>query len=278
MQTRRQFIKASGQLAFGSLLLKDFPEYKKQKRIGIQLYSVRNEMLANPVSTLKQLSKIGYTDIESARSEKGNYYGLEPREIKKITTDLGMKVVSGHVHIDKNWQQSVDSATEAGQQYLICSSLPSSGQTVDNYKRSADIFSKSAEDCKKAGLVFGYHNHESEFANVDGQVLYEVLLNNTDPNLVKMELDLGWVIASGNDPLKYFDKYPGRFPLWHLKDMDMNKKQSTEFGKGAVDIKKMLQNSKKSGMKHFFVEQEEYSGAALDSMKYDFDYLQKLKY
>ena len=235
-------------------------------------------MLADAVGTLKQLAAIGYTDLESARSQKGNYYGLEPKEIKKLSKDLGMKVLSGHVHIDNTWQQSVDAAVETGQEYLVCSSMPSSGQTIDNYKRVADVFSKAAEDCKKAGLVFGYHNHEYEFANVGGQVLYEVLLNNTDPKLVKMEMDIGWVVASGNDPLKYFDRYPGRFPLWHLKDMDKNKKQSTEFGKGEVDIKKMLMNAKKSGMKYFFVEQEEYSGTALDSMKYDFDYLKKLKY
>ena len=187
-----------------------------------------------------------------------------------------MTVRSGHVHIDKDWQRSIDMAAEAGQTYLVCSSLPSQGQTVANYKRCADTFSKAAEQCKKANLIFGYHNHEYEFDKVDGKVLYDVLLEETDPNLVKMEMDLGWAIVTGNDPLAYFKKYPNRFPLWHLKDMDKAKKESTEFGKGDINIKQMLQNMKKAGVKYFFVEQEEYPHTAMESAKYDFDYLAKL--
>jgi sugar phosphate isomerase/epimerase len=278
MHTRREFIKTSGQFALGSVLLSGCTDNRKGKRIGVQLYSVRAEMLADAAGTLKQLAAIGYTDLESARSEKGNYYGLEPKQIKTICEDLGMKLISGHVHIDKEWKKSIEAAVESGQEYLVCSSLPSSGQSVENYKRAAEIFSEAAGECKKAGLIFCYHNHDYEFDKVDGKVLYDVLLNDTDSKLVKMELDLGWVVASGNDPVTYFDKYPGRFPLWHLKDMDKTKKQSTEFGKGKVDIKKMLMLSEKSGMEYFFVEQEEYAGTALESMKYDFDYLQKLKY
>jgi len=278
MKTRRDFLKITGGLAAGAVLLPTLASSKKIKNVGIQLYSVRKEMLADAVGTLKELAKIGYKELESARSEKGNYYGLQPKEIKKIAGDLGMTVRSGHVHVDKDFQRSIDAAAEAGQDYLVCSSLPSNGQTVDNYKKVADIFTKAAEDCKKSNIIFGYHNHEYEFEKENGQVLYDVLLDNTDANLVTMELDLGWVIISGNDPLAYFNKYPGRFPLWHLKDMDASKKESTEFGKGAVNIVEMLQNAKKSGVKHIFVEQEEYASTALESMKYDFDYLKKLDY
>lgn len=270
-------MKAGG-LAFGTLLLPKISKAEKVKNIGIQLYSVRAEMLADAVGTLKQLAKIGYKELESARSEKGNYYGLQPKEIKKIASDLGMTLRSGHVHIDKDWQRSVDMAGEAGQDYLVCSSLPSKGQTVDNYKKVADTFSKAGEDCKKSKIVFAYHNHEYEFEKENGQVLYDVLLTNTDANLVKWELDLGWVVASGNDPLAYFNKYPGRFPLWHLKDMDVAKQRSTEFGKGQIKVLEILKNGKKSGVKHIFVEQEEYASTALESMKYDFDYLQKLEF
>lgn len=278
MKTRRQFIKATGGIALGAMMLPHFAKAEKVKKVGIQLYSVRKEMLADAVGTLKALAKIGYKELESARSEKGQFYGLQPKEIKKVVSDLGMTVASGHVHIDENWQRSVDAAAEAGQTYLVCSSLPSNGQTVDNYKKVAETFMKAAEACKKANLIFGYHNHEYEFEKKDGQVLYDILLDNTDPKLVTMELDLGWVVASGNDPLAYFNKYPGRFALWHLKDMDKDGKHSTEFGKGQVNILELLKNAKKSGVKHIFVEQEEYAGEALDSMKYDFDYLQKLNY
>lgn len=276
MHTRRDFLKSAGGLALSAALLPISSQAAKVKSVGLQLYTVRKEMLADATGTLKQLAKIGYKELESARSDKGNFYGLQPKEIRKIANDLGMTVRSGHVHIDKDWQRSIDSAAEAGQEYLICSSLPSQGQTVANYQRVADLFSKAAEDCKKANLVFGYHNHDYEFEKADGKVLYDILLERSDPNLVKMELDLGWVIVTGYDPLNYMEKYPGRFPLWHLKDMDKAKKESTEFGKGQINIAKMLQNANKSGMKYFFVEQEEYAGAPMDSVKYNYEYLMKL--
>jgi sugar phosphate isomerase/epimerase len=278
MTTRRDFLKTTGSLAAGALLYSPFAKAAKVKNVGIQLYTVRKEMLADATGTLKKLAKIGYKELESARSDKGNYYGLKPKEIKKIAHDLGMNVRSGHVHIDKDWKKSVDMAAEAGQSYLVCSSLPTEGQTVANYQRCADVFSKSAEDCQKAGLVFAYHNHDYEFEKKGGKPLYDILVEKSDPKLVNMEMDLGWAILTGNDPLKYFAKYPGRFPLWHLKDMDKVKKESTEFGKGQIDIVKMLKNSDKSGMKYFFVEQEEYPKTAMESAKYDFDYLAKLTY
>jgi sugar phosphate isomerase/epimerase len=278
IKSRREFIKLSGALAVGSFLLPKCTSSTTSKlnNVGVQLYSVRAEMLADPIGTLKRLAQIGYKQIESARSEKGNYYGLKPKEIKKVLGDLGMTLRSGHVHIDEAWQQSIDAAAEAGQEYLICSTMPSEGQTVENYARVADTFSKAGEDCKKSNIIFGYHNHDYEFEKENGQVLYDVLLQKTDPSLVKMELDLGWVFVTGNDPLAYFEKYPGRFPLWHLKDMDKAKKQSTEFGKGQLNIKGMLENAKKSGMKYFFVEQEEYTNNAFESLQQDYDYLMKL--
>jgi sugar phosphate isomerase/epimerase len=277
MTTRRQFLQHTAALA-APLLLPSLARAAKVTNVGLQLYSVREEMLADAVGTLKQLAKIGYKQLESARSAKGHYYGLKPKEIQKICKDLGMTLRSGHVHVDKDWKRAVDEAAEAGQSYVVCSSLPSEGQTVANYQKVADTFNKAAEDCKKAGLVFGYHNHEYEFEKAGGKVLYDILLDRTDPKLVTMELDLGWVIVTGNDPVQYFNKYPGRFPLWHLKDMAKGEPRSTEFGKGQIDIRKMLQNAKKSGMKYFFVEQEEYANTALESITYDYAYLMKLDY
>jgi sugar phosphate isomerase/epimerase len=145
MITRRRFLKTSGTFALGSLALPNIAQAAKVKNVGIQLYSVRKEMLEDATGTLKKLAQIGYKELESARSAKGNYYGLQPKEIKKITKDLGMTLRSGHVHVDKDWQQSVDAAAEAGQDYLICSSMPSSGQTVENYQKVADVFSIDAE-------------------------------------------------------------------------------------------------------------------------------------
>ena len=281
MSNRRDFLKTTLGVSAGSLFLpalaRSAPS-KKVQNIGIQLYTVRAEMLADPVATLKKLAAIGFKELESARSDKGNYYGLAPKEIKKITEDLGMKLRSGHIHVDGEWQKSIDQAAETGQEYLISAVLPTPGQTVENYQRSADAFSKYGEECKKSNLSFGYHNHDSEFEKVDGKILYDILVERSDASLVKMEMDLGWVVAAGHDPLQYFAKYPGRFELWHLKDMDMTRKQSTEFGKGSLDIKKLLQHGKQSGMKHFFLEQEEYAHDAMESVQIDYDYLARLRY
>jgi sugar phosphate isomerase/epimerase len=154
--------------------------------------------------------------------------------------------------------------------------MPSQGQTVDNYKKVAEEFNKAGEACKKLNLKFGYHNHEYEFETENNQVLYDILLKNTEADLVHMELDLGWVIVAGKDPLDYFKKFPGRFPLWHLKDMDMDKKESTEFGKGGLDIPTMMAHKKESGVKHIFIEQEEYANNPLESMKHNMAFLKNL--
>jgi sugar phosphate isomerase/epimerase len=277
MKSRRSFLKETAFAGAGAFLVPGFiriPERApKLKKVGVQLYSVRKEMMTDAVGTLKKLGQIGYQEIESAQSEKGNYYGLEPKQIKKILKDQGMTLRSGHTHIDKNWQKSIDEAAEAGQEYIICSVLPSPGQTVGNYQKSADLFNQAGEQCKKSGVMFGYHNHESEYDTVEGKVLYDVLLDNTNPALVHMEMDLGWVIAAGKDPLAYFSKYPGRFPLWHLKDMSLSEKKSVEFGKGGVDLIGLMKQAKQAGMKYYFIEQEEYAVTAFDSLDYDYNWL-----
>jgi sugar phosphate isomerase/epimerase len=277
MKSRRSFLIETAFAGAGALMLPGFiriPEKApKLKKVGVQLYSVRKEMMTDAIGTLKKLGQIGYQEIESAQSEKGNYYGLEPKEIKKLLKDQGMTLRSGHTHIDKNWQKSIDEAAEAGQEYIICSVLPSPGQTVENYQKSAEMFNQAGEQCKKSGILFGYHNHASEFDTGEGKALYDVLLDNTHPELVHMEMDLGWVIAAGKDPLAYFSKYPGRFPLWHLKDMSLTEKKSVEFGKGGVDIIGLMKQAKQSGMKYYFIEQEEYAVTAFDSLDYDYNWL-----
>lgn len=276
LQTRRDFIKSTAVLAAGAALITDDATAAPVQNVGIQLYSVRKDMLADAPGTLKKLAAIGFKNLESAGSEKGSYYGLQPKEFKNMASGLGMKLLSGHVHIDQNWQKTVDEASESGQTYLICSVMPAEGQTVSNYKHAAEVFNKCGETAAKSNLVFGYHNHDSEFEKENGQVLYDVLLKETDPAKVKFEMDLGWLIVTGNEPATYFAKYPGRFPLWHLKDMNKAGKHSTEFGKGDVDLKVLLAQAKASGMKNYFVEQEEYTLTPLAAMQYDFDYLKKL--
>jgi sugar phosphate isomerase/epimerase len=278
MLTRRRFLFNTGALALGAAIL---PSYKVPfadvKNPGIQLYTFRNEMMADAVGTLKKIASLGFKQIESASSSKGHYYGLKPKEMKMICNDLGMTLRSGHVGIDAKWQQTMDEAAESGQEYLVCSSMPISGQTVDNYKKVSEIFNESAAALKKLDIQFAYHNHDAEFEMDNGEVLYDVLLQHTDASLVKMEMDLGWVVVAGKDPLVYFKNHPGRFPLWHLKDMNLVKKHSTEFGKGSLPIKDLLNHSKDAGLKCFFVEQEEYSVSPEQSMKDNMDYLRTIQ-
>ena len=277
MTTRRNFLFQVSALSAGSLLMPTIMKASgMEDKMGVQLYSFRDEMLNDPIETLKQIANIGIKEIETARSNKGHYYGLKPEEMKKICDDLGMNLKSGHVHLDDAWEKTMNEAVVSGQEYLICSSMPSKGQNVDNYKKVAESFNKAGEACKALNLKFGYHNHDYEFDSEGGEVLYDILLKNTDPSLVHMELDLGWVITAGKDPLEYFKNYPGRFPLWHLKDMNLAKKESTEFGKGGLDIKEMLAHKKASGVKHIFIEQEEYAKSPLESMKYNMKYLKGL--
>ena len=278
MITRKEFLWQSGVFTVGTIILPtscSIGPGRAEDNLGIQLYTFRDEMAADAVGTLKKIAEIGIKKIETARSNKGHYYGLGPKEMKSVCEDLGMKLVSGHVHLDEQWEKTMEEAKLSGQEYLVCSSMPSDGQTISNYKKVADDFNMAGEACKKLGLKFGYHNHEYEFASVDGQVLYDVLLEHTDPDLVHMELDLGWVVVAGKDPLDYFTRFEGRFPLWHLKDMNMREKVSTEFGKGGLDIQLMLENQKKSGVKHIFIEQEEYASSPLESMKHNMNFLKQ---
>jgi len=277
MITRRKFLTQSGFVASGFMLMPtiSFAAHPKLD-YGVQLYSFRNEMTKDPKGTLKQIARLGIKKIESARSRDGLYYGLSPVEMKNTCEDLGMKLVSGHVALDDDFQNTMEQAVASGQEYVICSSMPSKGQTVDNYKKVAQAFNKAGEACKKLGLKFGYHNHEYEFESDNGTVLYDILMDETEPDLVHMELDLGWVIVGGKNPLDYFKKYPGRFPLWHLKDMNMDKKESTEFGKGALDIPTMMDHQVDSGVEHIFIEQEEYALTPLQSMRHNMRFLRDM--
>jgi len=274
---RRDFVKRSSAFALGTTLL-PFCSFKNKPKqeFGVQLYTFRDEMAKDAIGTLEKIASIGIKKIESARSKNGHYYGLSPIEMKETCTKLGMSLLSGHVALNDTFDKTMEEAVASGQEYLICSSMPSKGQTIDNYKKVADNFNKAGEACKKLGLKFGYHNHEYEFESENGEVLYDVLMDNTDPELVFMELDLGWVIVGGKDPLDYFKRYPGRFPQWHLKDMNMIKKESTEFGKGGLDIATMMANQELSGVKHIFIEQEEYASTPFESMTHNMKYLNKL--
>lgn len=284
MQKRRDFLKQSGTLALGSVLLSQNANafFKAQHAIGLQLFTFFNVMDADVQGTLKKIAAIGYKEIESAFSRKGGYYGMKPKEFASMLKDLGLSWKSHHVlgapfkmpadykpptgsdgkpltlppmkNLRDNYQELIDEVAEAGVPYLVCANTPIG--SIEEVKQSIDTLNKASEAAKKAGIMMAYHNHDKEFATLDGKVIYDRLLTETNPDILKMELDLCWVTAAGVDPVALFKKHPGRFPLWHAKDYDKEKKGPAPVGTGIVDFKRIFANAEIAGMLHFFVEHD----------------------
>ncbi|QMU29127.1 sugar phosphate isomerase/epimerase family protein [Adhaeribacter radiodurans] len=259
---------------------------------GLQLYTVRELLEKDLKGTLQKIADIGYKNMESAAGSKGHYYGMKPKEFASMLEGMGMQLRSSHVQVGYNTggkkpehetltydlQKLVDMAAESGQKYLTCAYLaPNERRNLDDYKSHIALFNKAGEACKKAGLQFAYHNHDFEFETVDGQRPYDLMLAQTDKDLVKMELDLYWATKSGNDPIGLFEKNPGRFPLWHVKDMDKTEKKFfTEVGNGSIDFKRIFDAANTSGMEYYFVEQDVTPGNPLDSITTSYKNLGKV--
>ena len=316
MTNRRKFLQQSGTFAAASLLLgrsamaATFAGKKAVQPIGLQLYTLGNLMTTDAKGTLEKLAAIGYTQVESAGSQKGNFYGYKPREFATMVKDAGLHWRSAHVGgapftvdmlmkmaknaqdsarfqkyaeqiknqpktatLKEDYQQLADEAAEGGLDYLVCSSIAVS--TMDEIKTAVDVFSKSGEACKKNGVQFAYHNHVTEFDTIEGNRPFDYILNNTDKDLVKMELDLAWATKAKQDPVELFKLHPGRYPLWHAKDLDKATMNPAEVGSGVVDFKHIFANAKLSGMKYFFVEQD---GAPqpLQNVTNSYNYLKQL--
>jgi sugar phosphate isomerase/epimerase len=259
---------------------------------GLQLYTVRELLEKDLKGTLQKIADIGYKNMESAAGSKGHYYGMKPKEFASMLNDMGMQLRSSHVGVGYNTggkkpanetltydlQKLVDMAAEAGQKYLICAYLADNERrNLDDYKSHIALFNKAGEACKKAGLQFAYHNHAFEFETMEGQVPYDLILAQTDKDLVKMELDLYWVANAGKDSVAMFDQHPGRFPLWHVKDMDKTEKKFfTEVGNGSIDFKRIFAAAQNSGMEYYFVEQDVTPGNPIDSITTSYTNLNKV--
>jgi sugar phosphate isomerase/epimerase len=267
MNTRRTFIKQSGLLTAG-LMMNPSDLLKKQKNVGIQLYSVRSEIVKDPRGVLQKIAAAGYSDVEMyGLSAENKFYGLTVKELAQVLKDNNLKSPSGHYApenflFEKGNGDDVKNFCEVGHilgnKYIIIPWMsPERRSNIEQYKALTDRINKAGEICKAAGLQLAYHNHDFEFADFNGEHGYEILLNNTDKDLVKMELDLYWVVRAGYNPVELFKKHPGRFHLWHVKDMDkIDKTKNTEVGNGTVDFKTIFANAKLAGVKHYMVEQE----------------------
>lgn len=298
-QSRRQFIRNSSLLT-ASLMINPSLKGMKDKRLtGIQLYSVRDDMKKDPLGTLKQIAAMGYKYVEHANYVDRKFYGYTAKEFKKVLNDLGIKMPSGHTvmrpdHWDAakkdfsdSWKYTVEDAAIVGQQYVISPWLDESlRKTYDDALRYMEVFNKSGELCKKSGMKFGYHNHDFEFSvKLNDKALYDIILNNTDPNLVAQQLDTGNLFNGGVTALEIVNKFPGRFELMHVKDeiasADHNEKyESTILGKGIAEVKKVIDiGAKSGGTTHFIIEQEAYQGKApLDCAKEDYKIMKEWGY
>jgi len=284
--SRRSFLKKSGLLASG-LAISSIPLLttckqgaKNTQPFGIQLYTLRDVIADNPRRILKQLSEFGYKQIESYDGPKGIYWGMEHTEFKKYMDDLGMKIISSHVDTSKDFERKVEEAAEIGIKHLI---VPWVGaqETLDDFKKIANRFNKQGEIANKAGIKFGYHNHGYTFKKVDGVYPQDILMEQTDPDLVDFQMDIYWVVQAGADPVAWIEKYPNRFVSCHIKDLKKRngEAESVTLGTGTIDYEPILQKAKPKGMKYFIVEQEAYTGTTpIEAAKDNANYLRELEY
>lgn len=287
MYNRRKFLRHSGAAFLGAAVLGNranafFAPVSPDHPVGLQLFTLFPTMDADVEGSLKKVAAIGYKEIESAYSMKPGYYGMKAKEFKSLLESIGLVWTSHHVlgapfkmpkdakpmldatgkpveipkmrSLRENSQELVDEVAEAGIPYLVCATTPF--ETSEELKMSIDTLNKTGEACKKAGIQLCYHNHDKEFEKLDGKVIYDTMLSELDANNVKMELDLCWVTKAGVDPVALFKKHPGRFPLWHVKDLSKDKTGPAPVGEGIIDFKRIFANADVSGMKHFFVEHD----------------------
>lgn len=276
---RREFIQSST-LAAAAMTLPAALSFSKKRKIGLQLYSLRDVILSDVRGTLSQVASFGYTELESYGYSKGKLFGLSVSEVGKMVSDLGMKFTSGHYGTDKfsDWDHAVSDAKLLGKEYMVVPSLSNEQRgSLDNLKKVCHEINEKAEICKSNGIKMGFHNHAPEFVMLEGKTIYDWMLAELDPKLVSMELDLYWVVFANQDPLKLFAAHPGRFTQWHVKDMSKSDRaRNADVGTGTIDFKPIFAKASQAGLKHFYIEQETYPVSPIESIKSSADHLKRL--
>jgi sugar phosphate isomerase/epimerase len=315
MEKRRDFLKTAGAFAAGSLIVPFGCSPKKpaettaeavtvgtkSKDIGIQIYTLRNQIEQDGVeAVLEKVAKAGYKWIEPYGYEDRKFLKKTPAEFKKICADLGMRVPSVHSvtevsssggkdAIMDQMKTTAEDAIAIGSEYMVWAYLkPEDRTSMEDYKNHVDTWNQFSEVCKAAGIQFAYHNHDFEFMTFEGEteMPYEMIMRETDSDLVKFEMDLFWVYMAGQDPVEWFKKEPGRFHLWHVKDMvneadkyviDGEDRYFAPVSKGKIDFKRIFDARSTSGMKYFFVEQDftREGVSPLDTIGVSWNYLNK---
>lgn len=305
MVNRRNFIRATGAMAAGSLILPQWacnsaPSSTDSATeddsaamaaaapmgigaFGLQLYTLRDVFPQDPKGILKQVADMGYTQIEGYEGDKGIFWGMTHTEWKAYLDELGLTMVSTHCNIGQNFEEKAAQAGEIGMKYLI-SPYEGPQKSIDDFKKIAEKFNQKGAVCKENGLRFAYHNHEYSFKELDGMMPQDVMMDNTDPSLVDYEMDIYWVVTGGADPIAYFNKYPNRWRLCHVKDrkkgVSMEEREaSCDLGTGQIDYPGILKAGKEKGLEYYIVEQELYENSTpLQSAKADADYMKNFQF
>jgi sugar phosphate isomerase/epimerase len=292
MIDRRKFVKTAGVAGAASLLADKFTWAAAEHRIekvGLQLYTVRDLMKADFDATIAKVASIGYKEVEFA-----GYFGRTGQQVRAVCDKNGLAPIATHVQydeLDDKFPSVIETSKAIGLKYIVCPWIPEElRKSPDIWKKASEKFNHCGEQSKKAGMQFAYHNHWFEFLPVDGKLPYDALLKECDPNLVKMEMDLCWITAAGGDPLKYFNEYPGRFPLVHVKDLKKlpvitaggsqnfgDTVDLTAVGSGIIDWKRIFAQSGKAGIKHYIVEHDKPEDP-YDSITKSYEYLNKLRW
>jgi sugar phosphate isomerase/epimerase len=264
---RRVFLKQTGMMASATLVQPSFL-FKKKFKLGLQLYTIRDAIAKDVRTTMKQIAGYGYEEVETYGFNKG-YWGLESKVAKQILDENNLTTSSGHYDLDKyllnnatddDMKRYVDECIEGAhalkQDYIVWPWLHPSLRSIEKFKLVAATLNKTGEQIKKGGLQLAYHNHDFEFIEQNGQMGYDIILNETDASLVKLQMDLYWTAyASKLKPHEWFIKQPGRYVSWHLKDMDKVTRDYEVMGEGSIDFTTIMPDAKLAGVKHMFVEQ-----------------------
>lgn len=282
-ESRRQFLRqAPLGLTLGARALRGNP---LGLPIGLELYTVRDELQKDFTGTLKKVAGIGYKEVELF-----SFLQKPAAEIRRAMADNGLVCPAAHYELSLEPQlaREIEYAQKLGLRYMVVAWLtPEERRSLDDYKRHAEFFNRAGEQTKKAGIQFGYHNHNFEFKTFGGLVAFDELLRLTDPQLVKIELDCFWITWAGKDPVEYFKRYPGRYPILHIKDRkpgygtytDVDDKPGpfTEVGRGAIDWKPIFAAAPQGGVKHYFVEQDFCDRPPFESARISYEYLAKMR-
>lgn len=299
MKERRKFLKLGAAFTAGSFLPLQFCSSPKKEtevveetvaevvkerlsKFGIQLYSVKEDMANDAQDTIKKIAGFGYNQIEGFDGGKGIFWGMKNTEFKTFTEDLGLDFVASHANVFDGTEKLAADAGEIGMKYLICPWIGPQ-ESVEEWKKVAERFNKVGQICKDNGLRFAYHNHGYTFEELEGQMPQDILMEETDPELVDFELDIYWAVTAGADPEAYFEKYKDRFRLCHVKDREKGAPQgkpdaSVVLGSGSIDYGKVLRTAKDNGMKYFVVEQEKFEGTTpMEAAEKNAAYLKNLE-